>query len=33
VVAQTISHYGLWVSLGIIALVVVAQIRSVRMHR
>jgi membrane-associated protein len=32
-VAQTISHYGLWVSIGIIVLVVVTQIRSVRMHR
>jgi membrane-associated protein len=33
VVAQAISHYGLWVSIGIIVLVVVAQVRSVRMHR
>ena len=33
VVAQAISHYGLWVSIGIIVLVVLAQVRSVRMHR
>jgi membrane protein DedA with SNARE-associated domain len=32
-VAQTISHYGLWVSIGIVVLVVVSQQRSVRMHR
>jgi membrane-associated protein len=32
VVAQKISHYGLWVSIGIIALVVVAQVRSARAH-
>jgi membrane protein DedA with SNARE-associated domain len=32
-VAQTISHYGLWVSLGIVALVFASQLRSVRMHR
>lgn len=33
VVAQAISHYGLWVTVGIIALVVLGQLRSVRMHR
>jgi membrane-associated protein len=33
VVAQTISKYGLWVSIGIVVLVVVAQMRSVRVHR
>jgi membrane-associated protein len=33
VVAQTISHYGLWVSIGIVVLVIVSQLRSVRMHR
>lgn len=33
VVAQTISRYGLWVSIGVIALVIAAQIRTVRMHR
>jgi membrane-associated protein len=32
VVAQTISHYGLWVTIGIVALVVIGQLRSVRMH-
>jgi membrane-associated protein len=32
-VAQTVSHYGLWVSLGIVALVVASQLRTVRMHR
>lgn len=32
-VAETISHYGLWIAIGIIVLVVVAQMRSVRMHR
>jgi membrane-associated protein len=30
VVAQTISHYGLWISLGIVALIVVAQVRRAR---
>jgi len=33
VVAQTISKYGLWVSIGIVVLVVAAQLRSVRVHR
>jgi membrane protein DedA with SNARE-associated domain len=32
-VAQTVSHYGLWVTLGIVALVLISQFRSVRMHR
>jgi membrane-associated protein len=30
VVAETISHYGLWISIAIIVLVVVAQVRSQR---
>lgn len=30
VVAQAISHYGLWVSIGLIVVVVVAQVRSAR---
>lgn len=33
VVAQTISHYGLWISIAIIVLLVAAQLRTVRMHR
>jgi membrane-associated protein len=33
VVAQTVSRYGLWISLGIVALVVVGQMRSARMRR
>jgi membrane protein DedA with SNARE-associated domain len=33
VVAQTISRYGLWVSIGIIVLVVLAQIRGARVQR
>ena len=33
VVAQTISRYGLWISIAIVALVVVGQIRSARMRR
>jgi membrane protein DedA with SNARE-associated domain len=32
-VAQTVSRYGLWVSIGIVALIVIAQIRSNRLHR
>ena len=32
-VAQTVSHYGLWVTLGIVVLVFASQFRSVRMHR
>ena len=30
VVAQTISHYGLWISLALIAVIVVTQVRSQR---
>ena len=30
VVAQTISHYGLWISLVLIAVIIVAQVRSQR---
>ena len=30
VVAQTVSHYGLWISLALIAVIVVAQVRSQR---
>jgi membrane-associated protein len=30
VVAQTISHYGLWISLALIVVIVVAQVRSQR---
>ena len=30
VVAQTISHYGLWISLAIVALIVVSQVRRAR---
>ncbi|MBV9379864.1 MAG: VTT domain-containing protein [Streptosporangiaceae bacterium] len=30
VVAQTISHYGLWISIAIIAVIVVGQVRSGR---
>ena len=33
VVAQEISRYGLWISIAIVALVVVGQIRSARMRR
>jgi membrane protein DedA with SNARE-associated domain len=33
VVAQTISRYGLWISIGLVVLVVLAQIRSARVHR
>jgi membrane protein DedA with SNARE-associated domain len=32
VVAQTISHYGLWVSIGIVVLIVALQVRSARSH-
>jgi membrane-associated protein len=32
-VAQTVSHYGLWVSIAIIVIVVIAQIRSSRALR
>jgi membrane protein DedA with SNARE-associated domain len=30
VVAQTISHYGLWISIGLIVLIVFFQVRSQR---
>ena len=30
VVAQTVSHYGLWISLALIAVIVVTQVRSQR---
>ena len=30
VVAQTVSHYGLWISIALIVLIVVAQVRSQR---
>lgn len=33
VVAQTISRYGLWISIAIVVLVVVAQVRSARLQR
>jgi membrane-associated protein len=33
IVAQTISHYGLWVSLGIVVLIVASQVRSSRRKR
>jgi membrane-associated protein len=33
VVAQTISHYGLWFSIGIIALIIASQVRSARAAR
>jgi membrane-associated protein len=32
-VAQGISHYALWITIGILVLVVASQLRSVRMHR
>jgi membrane-associated protein len=32
-VAQTVSRYGLWVSIGIVVLIVAAQIRNSRVHR
>jgi membrane protein DedA with SNARE-associated domain len=32
-VAQTVSRYGLWVSIGIVILIVIAQIRNSRLHR
>ena len=32
-VAQTISRYGLWVSIGIVVLIVIAQIRKAQLHR
>jgi hypothetical protein len=30
VVAQTISHYSLWISLGLVAVIVFFQVRSQR---
>jgi membrane protein DedA with SNARE-associated domain len=30
VVAKSISHYGLWVSIGLVVLIVIAQVRSQR---
>jgi membrane-associated protein len=32
-VAQTISRYGLWVSIGIVVVIVIAQIRNAQLHR
>jgi membrane protein DedA with SNARE-associated domain len=32
-IAQTVSHYGLWISIGIVVLVFALQLRSVRMQR
>lgn len=32
-VAQAISRYGLWVSIGIVVLIVIAQIRNAQLHR
>jgi membrane-associated protein len=32
-VAQTISRYGLWISIGIVVLVVMAQVRNAQVHR
>lgn len=32
-IAESVSHYGLWVMLAILAVVLVSQVRSVRMHR
>jgi membrane-associated protein len=32
-VAQTVSRYGLWISIGIVVLIVIGQIRSSRLHR
>jgi membrane protein DedA with SNARE-associated domain len=33
VVAQTISQYGLWITIGLVVLVVISQVRTARMHR
>lgn len=33
VVAQTVSHYGLWFSIAIIALIIASQVRSARRRR
>lgn len=32
-VAQTVSRYGLWISIGIVVLIVIGQIRNNRLHR
>jgi membrane protein DedA with SNARE-associated domain len=32
-VAQTISKYGLWISIALVVVVILAQVRSARMHR
>jgi len=33
VVAQTVSRYGLWFSIGIVLLVIVSQMRGARTQR
>jgi len=33
VVAQTVSRYGLWFSIGIVVLVIAGQMRSARAQR
>jgi membrane-associated protein len=33
VVAEAISRYGLWISIGVVVLVIAVQMRSARMHR
>jgi membrane-associated protein len=33
VVAQAVSRYGLWISIGLVVLVVAGQLRHARMHR
>ena len=32
-VAEEVSRYGLWVTIGIVILVIMGQIRASRMHR
>ena len=32
-VAKTVSHYGLWIGIGIVVLIVIAQIRNSQLHR
>lgn len=32
-VAQAVSHYGLWITIGLVVLVIGSQLRTVRMHR
>ncbi|MFZ0080726.1 MAG: VTT domain-containing protein [Trebonia sp.] len=32
-VAQTVSRYGLWISIGIVVLIVIGQVRNSRRHR